>query len=281
MVLNIPEHFAEESQESKKLLGDSTPHAWLAVLSGHAGVACLGHAKQVLLKSIVHTPEYAMGKFEQAILKGFGRTDADFLRLCEEHKALGLRGYHSGCCVVAAFVIGNQLIVSNLGDSRAVLFRHRRPLEMLGEHLPTFEKEQTRIRKAGGSVLFGRVNGVLASSRSLGDYDYKQCQSLCQSPMVLPEPDVRQMKLDVACRFLILASKGFWNVVSMEEACNQVDLVLDEKAEAPKKEEVEEACTQLRDMAAERQPADNVTVAILTFHFHDPRRRTVITTFAQ
>jgi serine/threonine protein phosphatase PrpC len=34
-------------------------------------------------------------------------------------------------------------------------------------------EERNRIHKAGGEVMEGRVNGMLALSRAMGDFDYK------------------------------------------------------------------------------------------------------------
>jgi len=41
------------------------------------------------------------------------------------------------------------------------------------KHVPTDENEKLRISAAGGLVVFGRLFGSLAVSRSFGDRDYK------------------------------------------------------------------------------------------------------------
>lgn len=41
------------------------------------------------------------------------------------------------------------------------------------KHIPTDENERLRISAAGGLVVFGRLFGSLAVSRSFGDRDYK------------------------------------------------------------------------------------------------------------
>ena len=42
------------------------------------------------------------------------------------------------------------------------------------DHKPINEEEKQRIEKAGGRVMIQRINGSLAVSRALGDFDYKQ-----------------------------------------------------------------------------------------------------------
>ena len=41
------------------------------------------------------------------------------------------------------------------------------------DHKPTNPEERQRIQNAGGVVLTQRINGSLAVSRALGDFDYK------------------------------------------------------------------------------------------------------------
>ena len=41
------------------------------------------------------------------------------------------------------------------------------------DHKPSNELEKERIQNAGGSVMIQRVNGSLAVSRALGDFEYK------------------------------------------------------------------------------------------------------------
>lgn len=86
------------------------------------------------------------------------------------------------------------------------------------------EKERDRIVKAGGSVMIQRVNGSLAVSRALGDYEYKSVPGLCATEqLVSPEPDIyiieRNKEDD---EFLILACDGVYDVLENEELCELV-----------------------------------------------------------
>jgi len=44
---------------------------------------------------------------------------------------------------------------------------------MSEDHKPENAGELSRIQRAGGFVEDGRVNGMLALSRALGDFEYK------------------------------------------------------------------------------------------------------------
>ena len=49
--------------------------------------------------------------------------------------------------------------------------------------------ERQRIIKAGGFVSEGRVNGSLALSRALGDFDYKGNKELCEKEQAVTGAD--------------------------------------------------------------------------------------------
>lgn len=68
----------------------------------------------------------------------------------------------------------NTLYCSNSGDSRAVLVsRNGKVTELSHDHKPDEAGEMQRIRAAGGFVDDGRVQGIIAVSRAIGDWEYK------------------------------------------------------------------------------------------------------------
>ena len=83
-------------------------------------------------------------------------------------------GCDSGCTAVVAVLRGRRLYVANAGDSRAVLCRAGRAVDMSFDHKPEDSPERRRIVKAGGRVTFeGRVNGGLNLSRALGEHGWR------------------------------------------------------------------------------------------------------------
>lgn len=59
--------------------------------------------------------------------------------------------------------------MANAGDSRCVISINGKAEAMSIDHKPDDEKELARIKKAGGEVFEGRVNGNLNLSRAIGD----------------------------------------------------------------------------------------------------------------
>jgi len=87
---------------------------------------------------------------------------------------------------------------------------------MSHDHKPDQEAEKARIFAAGGTVNEeGRVNGKLALSRSLGDFEHKNNPNLPPEQQAITcYPDVKEEKLTAADEFMILACDGVWDVLS-------------------------------------------------------------------
>jgi hypothetical protein len=69
--------------------------------------------------------------------------------------------------------------------------------------------EKNRITAAGGFVDFGRVNGNLALSRAIGDFEFKKSAELSpENQIVTAYPDVEQHDLTDEDEFLVIACDG-------------------------------------------------------------------------
>mmetsp|Transcript_31770 Transcript_31770/g.45162 ORF Transcript_31770/g.45162 Transcript_31770/m.45162 type:complete len:477 (-) Transcript_31770:87-1517(-) len=139
---------------------------------------------------------------------------------------------HAGCTAVVAVLVERTLTVANAGDSRAVLCRAGGRAEALSfDHKPQQEREMNRITKAGGFVnQFGRVNGNLNLSRSIGDLKYKQVPGLTPAEqMITAEPDIVQVNLHPEDEFIILGCDGIWDCLSNDQAVKYVRDRIDSK----------------------------------------------------
>lgn len=92
------------------------------------------------------------------------------------------------------------LYTANAGDARAVLCRAGRAVRLTYDHKGSDKQEAKRITDAGGFVMSGRVNGVLAVTRSLGDSSMKE--------FVVGSPYTTETELGEDDEFLILACDG-------------------------------------------------------------------------
>lgn len=70
-------------------------------------------------------------------------------------------------------VTDTHIICANAGDARSVLSVKGKALPLSKDHKPTDPKEKKRIIEADGYVERKRVNGNLAVSRCLGDFEFK------------------------------------------------------------------------------------------------------------
>lgn len=80
------------------------------------------------------------------------------------------------CCV--ALITKTEIYCGNAGDTRCVLSKKGKSKDLSIDHKPTMATEKRRIERAGGFVEEDRVNGMLALSRAIGDFEYKQGRTL-------------------------------------------------------------------------------------------------------
>ncbi|RNF25682.1 putative protein phosphatase 2C [Trypanosoma conorhini] len=183
-------------------------------------------------------------------------------------------GSGGGSTLIAAAVHGRMLYVACLGDARAVLYDGNTTIPMSEDHKPTTKREHTRILQCGGFVQFGRVCGILAVSRALGDYEFKFNGNRFianRELMVSNVADVRQINLTDSSKFLLLACDGLWDVVENEEATQFVRDFLSytpDVGSSPEatKRALNNCCQKLAEFAVDRGSTDNVSVMLLFFH---------------
>lgn len=91
------------------------------------------------------------------------------------------------------------------------------------DHKPGNETEHYRIMQAGGFVEFGRVNGNLALSRAIGDFEFKQNFGLeAEKQIVTADPEIISHDVTGEEEFLVLACDGIWDCLSNQEVVDFV-----------------------------------------------------------
>ncbi|GFO05299.1 protein phosphatase 1g [Plakobranchus ocellatus] len=155
-------------------------------------------------------------------------------------------GSDSGCTACVLLKQGRKLLVANAGDSRCVLARAGRALDLSFDHKPEDDPERTRIEKAGGKVTAdGRVNGGLNLSRAIGDHVYKRNTEVsAREQMITALPDVQIEELSDQDQFIVIACDGIWNYMSSQEV---VDYVLVKLRDPEKKKQPAVICEEMFD----------------------------------
>lgn len=142
-----------------------------------------------------------------------------------------------------------DLYVANAGDSRCVVCRKGKAIEMSFDHKPDDEPELTRIQRAGGRVNNeGRVNGGLNLSRALGDHAYKTNYDLpLEEQMISSLPDIKTLRIDPETdSFMILACDGIWNSMTSQEVvdfCSERMVAYPEEKLSELANEVSKVCS--------------------------------------
>ena len=119
----------------------------------------------------------------------------------------------AGCTATVILVTKTEIICANAGDSRTVLSKNGIAVPLSEDHKPDDVNEMRRIQNAGGFVEEGRVNGMLALSRALGDFEYKNNSMVkTKDQAVSPFPDVKTVTITSDSQFVLLACDGIWDV---------------------------------------------------------------------
>ncbi|KAK9134265.1 hypothetical protein Syun_013595 [Stephania yunnanensis] len=214
-----------------------------AIYDGHLGESVPAYLQKHLLSNILKEEEFFIDP-NKSIQKAYEQTDKAILSNSSD---LGRGG---STAVTAILINGQKLWVANVGDSRAVISRSGKAIQMTTDHEPSTERGT--IENKGGFVSnmpgdVPRVNGQLAVSRAFGD---KSLKSHLRS-----DPDVKYAEINTNIDILILASDGLWKVMSNQEA---VDM-------ARKIKDPQKAAKQLTIEAVNRGSKDDISCIVVRF----------------
>lgn len=270
--------------------------ACAAVFDGHAGIHVAQAASELLSKQSL-----AAGAGE--ILKAINLQIAPYLKSMWDpgrHEPANLERTEllqrvtacirrkadcdrSGSTATLAVASQQSIEVAWLGDSDAVLCQGRSPsgglrvVPLTRAHTPNREDERARIERLGGSVFQSKrrlPSGDRCSygpwrcvdSRGIGGHSISRSLGNFRCAAISHEVEVATRERSPDDLFVLVATDGVWDVLSVEEACQMVWGGLTIWAS----QSAEEACARVVATAHARGSRDNAAAAVL---FLDSRGR--------
>eukprot|EP01041_Mallomonas_annulata_P001380 gene1380-2657_t len=218
------------------------------VLDGHGGQECARFSADEIPTKLI-TGLRTGKSFPETLFQSFLETDQDYLK--------GQKGSAGSTANILLFDPTQSVIyIANAGDTRSVLCRGQRAINLSDDKKATNAAEIARVAESGGYVVNGRVMGSLAVARALGDSYLKNTDNGGVKRAVIPDPEITAFRTQVDDEFIIVASDGLWDVMPSQAAVDMVKEHLDKYIPS--------------DMMSNHASrilgsADNVTVQILLF----------------
>lgn len=240
----------------------------LAVLDGHGGARAAERLRALLPPALLAAADEADGQppSTASVRPGWRRRLRAAVRgavlaldvRLEREEGGALTATGSTLLAALWHARSGRLALVSVGDSRAALFRADGTLlTCTREHKPE-GAEQQRVAEAGGFVRAGRVGGVLAMSRAMGDFALKKAPDGRYSPDRAPvsaEPQILLGTMPRVSCTLLLASDGLWDALSTDEAGRLLHASAEPARRAPPAE-------QLVRAAFARGSRDNITALV-------------------
>ncbi|CAB4055899.1 PTC2_3 [Lepeophtheirus salmonis] len=264
--------YMEDSHTHILQLNEDPDASFFGVYDGHGGSRIADSLSKNLHKYVLRRPEYASGDYKTAIEEGFLECDAAM----KEDESL--QQETSGSTAITALIREKKkLCTFRMSGILAVLgFRGDKTIGLSEDHKPFDPKEQHRIESAGGYVEFNRVNGNLALSRALGDFEFKKNATLPPEKQIVScFPEIVEKEIDDSWNFVVLACDGIWDVLSNEEVVNFVAsrIALNQQPEVICEKLMNRCLSE--DSGMSGFGCDNMTVIIVCFLHNKPYSRLV------
>ena len=234
--------------------------ALFAVFDGHGGDNAAKCAKEIFPGILVKDQEFMTGNYERSLHNAFLKTDQEIMKRSEKEQ------WFNGCTAVVALVVGKRIYTANLGDAEATLAskigkEKITALPLSTKHNPTDESEKLRIEQAGGQVIYGRINGTLAVSRSFGDYQFKYPYNKALKDYVSVIPSLQMTPIGKNNPFLLISCDGLYEKFDYE----QLVTFAEECYNNNKGKDLNAVCKAIVDEALKRETGDNCTILMVVF----------------
>ncbi|XP_019956914.1 protein phosphatase Mn(2+)-dependent 1K [Paralichthys olivaceus] len=225
---------------------------YFAVFDGHGGPEAADFCEKYMEKFIKDLLSEE-SNLELVLSKAFLEVDKALTK--HLHFSPNVLGMNAGTTATVALLRdGIELVVGSVGDSRAMLCRKGKALKLTVDHTPDRKDEKERIKRSGGFITWNslgqpNVNGRLAMTRSIGDFDLKNMG-------VIAEPETKRVTLHpVHDAFLALTTDGINFIMNSQEICNVINQCHDPK----------DAAQRISDQALQYGSEDNSTIIVVPF----------------
>jgi serine/threonine protein phosphatase PrpC len=227
---------------------------YLAVFDGHGGAEVASYLKTHMgpvlkdkLKETLqaHGNNVTVAHVQQVLYDTFKQI---------VHQIPTVISTQTGSTAIVVLKYGRHIWTANAGDSRAIMNKGTQGVvDLSTDHKPNRTDEYERIVRHGGTVAKAypgdvyRVNGVLAVSRSIGDF--------ILHPHVTWVPEIQYFQATEKNGYVFLGSDGIWDVLSSKEVVDIVNrCIVDQMLRYIGKEIV--------DVARTRGSEDNIAFLI-------------------
>lgn len=225
------------------------PGAFYGVFDGHGGIDAATFTRKNILRYIVEDSHFPT-QVKRAIRNAFVKAD----NALADNKSLDRT---SGTTALTALILGRTMLIANAGDSRAVLGKRGKAIDLSTDHKPNSTSEKLRIEKLGGVIYDGYLNGQLSVARALGDWHLKGPKG--SNYPLSSEPELEEVILTEEDEFMIIGCDGLWDVMSSQCAVTMV------RKELKLHNDPERCSRELVKEALKRNTCDNLTVLVVCF----------------
>jgi serine/threonine protein phosphatase PrpC len=154
-----------------------------AIFDGHGGENVSKFCEEYFTSILVNMKSYQSKNYELALQEAF--VEIDYLlvsneghklmrQICSNNQPMKEIAFNEGCTACVVLITNDSIYCANAGDSRAVIgTKNGEVIELSQDNKPDNAEEKRRIQASGNNVSMGRVNGSLAVSRAIGDWEFK------------------------------------------------------------------------------------------------------------
>lgn len=218
-----------------------------AIFDGHGGASVANYAAENIVKHL----EKNNGTPEERLKNGLISLNKELSKQCFSDE--------TGSCAIIALILNGKITIANLGDSRAILVRQNKAINLSIDHNGENPIEIERVKNKTGEKPQGKRFAGLAVSRALGDFHYDH---ICEIP------EVQEIEINPDTDFLILYCDGLVERMNDLDIANVVTELLKENSNKPDTEML--AAKELVEIAftgCKNKSEREMTLAIIDIWF--------------